>query len=176
MAHRDTTSLPEELETLRAILAAAARMVDEYVDRSSAPLRGRWERAFERMPAGDRETVVAAVEREVDLRLLTAGDGEPILGISGLRPNPGARLYLRVFDGDLPKLDRDEVMLATLRAARMMFGPDAPPRDEAYGEAVRAAFRALSPEERAALARYNRDMLRVLVECDAEAAASPVAK
>jgi hypothetical protein len=173
MAQPDATPT-EELETLKAMLSAAVKVVSQYVEQSSHPLRVRWNRVFDRMPSEDRETVLAAVEREVDLRVKTAGGGEPILGLSGLRPNPGARLYLRVFDGDLPNLDRDEIMLSTLRAARMMFGPDAPPSD-VFGEAVHAAFRALSREERAALARQNRCMLQLLAACDLEqtAAACP---
>jgi hypothetical protein len=152
-----------DLETLRAILAAAAGVLAEHAERAADPLRLRWDLAFTRMPAGDRETVVAAVEREVELRALTAGEAEPIVGLSGLRANPNARLYFRIFDGDLPDLHRDEIMLSTLRAARMLSRPDA------------LAFRALSAAERAALARHNRHMLRLLAECDAEASASPAA-
>jgi hypothetical protein len=174
MAHPPPNSAVVDLETLRAILAAAVGLLAEQGEWEADPLRLRWDRAFSRMPAGDRETVVAAVEREVELRALTAADGEPIVGLSGLRANPNARLYFRVFDGDLPNLHRDEIMLSTLRAARMLSRPDAP-EPEVFGEAVRAAFRALAPGERAALARHNRDMLHLLAECDVEASASPAA-
>jgi hypothetical protein len=129
------------------------------------------------MPARDRETVVTAVEREVDLRLATMGDGEPVLGLSELRPNPGARLYLRVFEGALPNLHRDEIMLSTIRAARLICraGVDVP-SPEIFGEAVRTAVRALSREERAALALHNRHMLQLLAACEVEEPASRSAK
>ena len=168
-------AVPEQLETLRAMLSAAAKMVAQYAERSFHPLRMRWERAFDRLPPQDRETVVAVVEREVDLRVETMADGEPIIGLSELRPNPGARLYLRVFEGALPDLHRDEIMLSTLRAARLMSRADAP-SPEIFGEAVHAAFRALSPAERAALARQNRYMLELLAACEADEAAAQSAK
>lgn len=177
MAHSDPP-VPEQLETLKAMLSAAARMVAHYVERSGHPLRMRWERAFDRMPLQDRETVVTAVEREVDLRLATMGEGEPVLGLSEVRPNPGARLYLRVFEGALPNLHRDEIMLSTIRAARLICGADAAdaPSPEIFGEAVRAAVRALSREERAALALHNRHMLQLLAACEVEEPASRSAK
>jgi hypothetical protein len=167
MANAEPPPVLDQLETLKAMLSAAARMVAQYAERSFHPLRMRWERVFDRLPPQDRETVVAAVEREVDLRVETMGDGEPIVGLSELRPNPGARLYLRVFEGALPDLHRDEIMLSTLRAARIMFRADAPPPD-IFGDAVHAAFRALSREERAALARHNRYMLQLLATCEAD--------
>jgi hypothetical protein len=166
----DATTVPQELETLKAMLSAAAKMVTQYLQRSSDPLRARWEKVFDRMPIQDRQPVLVAVEHEVDLRLKME-DGVPIMGLSELRPNPWARLYLRVFDGDLPKLHHDEIMLSTLRAARIMFAAETRP-SETFGAAVQAAFRELSPQERAAVARQNRYMLQLLAACDAEEVAA----
>ena len=120
---------------------------------------------------------VAAVEREVDLRLARWATARPSSACRAA-PNPGARLYLRVFEGALPNLHRDEIMLSTIRAARLICAADAAdaPSLEIFGEAVRAAVRALSREERAALALHNRHMLQLLAACEVEEPASSAAK
>jgi hypothetical protein len=155
------------LETLRALLQTASRTTTSLASMQE-PLMLRWTRVFTRMPAADREIVVRALEHEVDLRLLTRSR-DAIVGIDELRPNPKARLYIRVMGGrdDLPDLTRDEIMRATLRAARIMSTAHAP-RADVFEEATLDAFRALSPAERAAIGAHNRQMLALLDQAERE--------
>jgi hypothetical protein len=149
------------LETLKALLDTAARTAGS-LGSLQEPLMLRWIKVLARMPAEDRELVVRALEHEVDLRLLTRSR-DAIVGIEGLRPNPKARVYIRVMGGgdDLPDLTRDEIMRATLRAARIMSTAMAPQSD-VFEEATLDAFRALTPAERAAIGAHNRQMLALL--------------
>jgi hypothetical protein len=149
------------LETLKALLHTASCTAGSLASLQE-PLMRRWIKVFTRMPAADREVVVRALEHEVDLRLLTRSR-DAIVGIDELRPNPKARVYIRVMGGqdDLPDLTRDEIMRATLRAARIMSTAMAPQPD-VFEEATLEAFRALTPAEREAIGVHNRQMLALL--------------
>lgn len=163
------------LETLRALVRAATETVSALAALSD-PLVVRWNQLFGRMPAEDREAIVRAVEHEVDLRLLTMAQGTPIIGMRGMRPNPKARLYVRLIGGrdDLPDLTRDELMRATLRAARIMATVHAPPA-ATFEEATLDAFRVLTPAERGAVRAHNEHMLALLEQAERESAEAALA-
>lgn len=105
-------------------------------------------------------------------RVALAGE-DTIVGITGLRPNPRARVYIRIFESEQePRdLNRDEIMRATLRAARLMQGAYAP-TPEVFEEATLDAFAMLTPEERAAVAVHNRHMLALLERAERAAGTS----
>src|SRR5437867_6957209 len=104
-----------DLDTLSALLRAASAVVDQ-VSVLSDSLLERMARMFSRMPAEDREPILAILEREVDQRLaVRAPAGEFALG----SPNPNARIYTRV-SGPRPVHETRELMPGSVRAARMM--------------------------------------------------------
>jgi hypothetical protein len=162
------------LETLQALLRAASRTASGLASLQE-PLLLRWNRLFARMPAVDREVVLRALEHEVDLRVLTLAR-DAVVGIEQLRPNPKARVYIRVMGGrdDLPDLTRDEIMRATLRGARIMATALAPSPD-VFEQATLDAFRALSPAERTAIGEHNRQMLALLERAEREDQAPSIA-
>jgi hypothetical protein len=151
----------DRLGTVQALLRTAANLLDEVITPPET-LRGRWERVFDRMPAEDRATIVAVLEREVAARCIERDGGrDGLTGFTLVRANPKARLYLRAFGPPVSYDTRDEVMRATLRAARMMRAVPAELQLD-WAEATLDAFRQLEPAEREALARHNRDMLALL--------------
>src|SRR5688572_10295493 len=90
----------DTLSTLQDVLAAATRIAQ---DLSGDRLFPRLVDVFARMPAQDRETILMVLEREVDQRMLTKE--APTAALSGLnvtKPNPNARLYLRLADNEPP--------------------------------------------------------------------------
>jgi hypothetical protein len=163
------------LETLRALMRAASETVAGLASLRD-PLVSRWHQVLRRMPREDREVIVRAVEHEVNYRLLTMADGSPMIGMRGLYPNPKARLYIRVIGGrdDLPDLTRDELMRATLRAARIMATVHAP-SPAALEQGTLDAFRVLSPAERDAVRALNQQMLALLDQAEREAAEADLA-
>lgn len=150
---------PDKITTLQALLKTA-RGIAEDLSAAADALLVRWNEVFQRMPPEDRRPVLEIVEREVGLRLIERS-GSSISGFTIVKANPNARLYVRAFGPQRPYHDRDDIMRATLRAARMML--ILPPEfHDAWEEATLDAFRALSPEEREAVARHNREILALL--------------
>ena len=88
----------DRLGTLRDVLRTASTLLDQMSD----PLLDRLVRAVLRLPAPDRAVVVTVIEREADLlRLAEAADGT-LTPCRSMRPNPHARLYLRVTEQPTP--------------------------------------------------------------------------
>jgi hypothetical protein len=155
-----------KLATLFTLLETASALLEELEgvsDRQLARLAG----VFTRMPAEDREPILAILEREVELRLLARERGATVSGFDIVRPNPNARLYIRVFGRQPVYHSRDELMRATLRAARMMLHTPERMHDD-WEAATLEAFRALTPAERAAIKSHNQEMLSLLERFEGE--------
>jgi hypothetical protein len=104
------------LETLRALLDSASRVLGELDD---DPLLARLTRVYAELPTGDREPIVAILEREVQARLTADAAGD-VTGLA-LRPNPGARIYTRILGGD-PRPNPERAVRQALRAIQITHG------------------------------------------------------
>jgi len=133
----------------------------------SDELLERMARLFSRMPAEDREPILAILERETDLRVARASGAGSAFALG--RPNPNARIYTRL-SGPRPANEPRELMPASIRAARMMLLERAR-LDKEWEAAMLEAFRLLSPDERAAIMRLDRDVLALLERLESEAPA-----
>jgi hypothetical protein len=145
----------ETLDKLTSLLEAARSIARQMLDDT---LSNRLLEAFGRMPEGDREVIVGAIEREVRTRLLSQDVADDLTQIA-LRPNPNARLYLRVVE---PADRSDDVeTMAFMRAAySVQRGVDA--LDPQWRAMVVMALRSMDPEARATIDRFNatiRDLL-----------------
>lgn len=118
---------------------------------------------YARTPEEDRKVIVMVLDREVQLRRAAkAGKRGPLNGIRVTRPNPSARLYVRVHEPDGEPLygNRGEMMQAMIRTARAMHQTLATTgHTGAWQAAVRDALESVSPEELDAVAWVNREML-----------------
>jgi hypothetical protein len=105
--------VPEDdgFEAVKSLLDVAQRLV---CDLQNDPSLARLLTVFGRMPEEDREIIIGAMEREVQTRLLSREVADSLTKIA-LRPNPNARLYLRVVE---PEDRSNEVeMMAFFRAS-----------------------------------------------------------
>jgi len=161
---------PASIETVRTLLKAASDIVADLA-RSPDALALRWRRILERMPGEDREIVAGLLEREVDLRLLIREDELRIMGVNGLRPNPAARIYIRLLGcgPDVPDLTRDEIIRSVVRAARVLASVHTQ-RPDVFERGTLDAFRVLSADERTAIRRMNSEILALLDRADSECA------
>jgi hypothetical protein len=153
----------ERLDALRTLLDSASALLAEL---TGDPLFARLTHVFSQIPAAERETIVSILEREVQARA-TAEVATEITGLS-LRLNPGARLYTRVFADD-PRPNQARALASALRAIRVMDDAVAPMNSE-WTTIAREALRALGPAERASMARFAREILRLVEECESESA------
>lgn len=138
----------EKLEVLAALLDDAAEIVASLASEGD-PLLVRLGHVFARMPAEDREAILAVLEREVDFRLV-ARETAPSTGFDIVRPDPHARLYLRVVGCEVPLLSmaRDDMARAMHRAFRVMGLMLAPPLRDDWEAAMLDALATLEPDER----------------------------
>lgn len=153
--------LPERLDQLGTLLQATIATVRGL---TGDPVFVRLAAAFDRMPPEDRETVVGAVEREVDLRILT--QKSECATLSGYRvtgPNPNARLYLRVLEKDntLPALGHDDMTTALLQSMMKMPVLLSPALHEQFTNATCEAFGELDADGQEQVLRLLREMLAV---------------
>jgi len=160
---------PDKLETLKALLDAAAALV-AGMSGTPDPLFARLVHVFAGMPAEDRGPILAVLEREVERRLRAQEPSETLTGFHIVRPNPNAQLYICGFGPPPIYHNRDAVMRATLRAARLLLLSPRDSHDE-WVAATLEAFAVLAPEERTALAQHNRDMLGLLERFERQATA-----
>jgi hypothetical protein len=164
----DALSVAEDehqFDVLRSLLSSASRMVHELLN---DPLLERYLDVFARMPAGDRETIVGALEHEVQTRLLSQEMADGFTQVE-LRPNPKAQLYLRVI---APGQESQIEMVAFLRTLHtMQRGIDA--LDPHWRSLIGQALRHLDPEALEKLNSFNRAMQELLDEAARAAAASP---
>jgi len=146
------------LETVRTLLESASRLLGEFAD---DPLLARLTKVFTRMPAADREPIVAMLEREVQARVTAEAVGD-LTGLS-LRPNPRARLYTRILTDD-PRPDPRRAVQQALRAIQITHDAVAP-MDSEWKAIARNALGQASAAERANLERFARDLLGLIREC-----------
>jgi hypothetical protein len=154
-----------QLTALRGLLGAALELVAEIAD----PLLERLVAAFRRLPEEDREVIVGIIEREAESRHM--GDATASATGMALRPNPHARLYVRVIAPE-PAVEQDKIIIASARAIRML-NKVIGPIQERWRVAMLETFRGLDPDERAAVVRFNRDMLAMIEEVEHELASAP---
>src|SRR5258705_8358982 len=145
-----------QLSALRGLLAAAVDLAGQIAD----PLLERLVAVFRTLPEEDREVIIGILEREAESRRM----GDATAGTTGLmlRPNPYARLYVRVIAPE-PSIEQDKIIIASARAIRMLHKVIEPIHDR-WREAMLETFRGLEPEERASVVRFNRDMLAMVEE------------
>jgi hypothetical protein len=157
----------DTLSTLQDVLAAATRIAQ---DLSGDRLLPRLLDVFARMPEEDRETILNVLEREVDHRLLTKE--APTAALSGLnitKPNPNARLYLRLADNEPPPyVSSEEVAQSILRASRVVHRARERGHDlrTTWGPTIVEALRRVGEEERETLRGYHRTILELLEEAE----------
>lgn len=149
----------ERLETLKTLLQSAATLVAEI---TQDPAFARLVRIFFAIEPGDREPILAMLEREVQVKRTVEAGGE-VLGVS-LRPNPGAYIYTRVI-AEEPRPNRGRAVLAALRAMRAISSAVAP-MDTEWKTITRDALRGLDSDERASMVRFTREVIEVLEECE----------
>jgi hypothetical protein len=153
----------ERLEALRTLLDSASALLAEI---TGDPLFARLTQVFSQIPAAEREAIVSILEREA-LARATSEVATAITGLS-LRLNPRARLYTRVI-AEEPRPDPKRALTSALRAIRVMDDAVAPMNAE-WPTIARQALRALGPAERASMARFAREILRLVEECGSESA------
>ena len=159
---------PDALTTLRTVLASAASLAHDLVN---DPLLPRFLDVFARMPEEDRETIVNVLEREVDLCNLGKEGPSPLSGLNVAKPNPNARLYLRVSENEpAPYVAPEEIVQAVIRASRVIHrgierGADV---RGVWESAVAEGFRRLGPAERETLRWFHRTLLALLDDVDRE--------
>ncbi len=154
------TDTPDKLAALDKLLEAAEHFVNEVAgDRTFT----RLVEVFRRMPREDREVLVPVLEHEVEHRVVNA----KMASMTGytLAPNPHARLYFRVFSTSPPPAagrDRDDMMVASLRALKTMAQVLSPTVHDEWLAAAREAAEQLEPHERIAAQRVLSEMLAIL--------------
>jgi hypothetical protein len=160
---RPSESAGETVSALDTLLESAAMLVD---DLATDGLFDRLQRAFSRMPAGDREAILEVIEREVECRCFTRGTGDLATGYE-TRPNPNARLYLRVVTDERPPplMDHDELVVANyrgLRVLRFVLGP----LHGVWSSAMATAAALLEPDEREAARQVLSETLAFVEAAD----------
>ena len=168
MADRDDDTA---LGQLVDVLEVARSLVRELTE---DPLLARWMSVYRAMPDGDRETIMAVLEREVLGRHLSQGT-EKAVG-SRTHVNPNARLYIRSHETEFDHrhFDFEQMRIANVRAMRVATIIRYVPGIYAlFKEAVRAAMDEVDEPTREVSERLLRDVLAAIA--DARAAAPPEA-
>ena len=146
------------LEALRTLLDTASRLVGELAE---DPLLARWTKVFAKIPAADREAIVAVLERETQARVTASVAGD-LTGLS-LRPNPSARLYTRVLTDD-PRPNPERAVQQALRAIQITHDAVAP-MDNEWKAIARDALGQASAAERASVEHFVRELLGLVEDC-----------
>src|SRR5262245_23260426 len=153
------------LEGLQSTLEAALHLTRELTDDT---LLCRWLAAFRAIPAGDRAVVVEAIERELKARALSRAT-EDVTGQS-MVPNPHARLYVRAHESTFDRnlLERDEMMLATVRGMRVAsIIPNVPDILASWRVGTREALEHIDAQTRKAVEGLVCEVLDMLRAVDA---------
>ncbi len=157
----------DPLSTLQHVLASAAQIAH---DLAGDVLMPRVLDVFARMPTEDRETVLLLLEREVDLRNLSrAAPSGSLSGVSLTKPNPNARIYLRLTDSEpAPYVTPEEIVQAVMRAARVMHRAleRRPDLAEVWEPSMVRALAMIEPAERETVRWYHRRILELLDESE----------
>ena len=157
---------------LRDILEVAGTLARQM---SEDGLLGRLIAVFEAMPMGDRATIIAILEREVLGRYISRGTEKPVGQSTHLNPN--ARLYVRAHTSTIDHrfFDRDEMMIADIRAMRVArVIRNVPDLLALWKEALREAVDQVDEATRADAERLLQDGLDAIAEARAsEQAVTP---
>jgi hypothetical protein len=162
-ARHRSESVREAVAVLDTLLESVTALTD---DLAADGLFDRLQRVFSQMPPGDRETILRVLEREVECRCFSCGTGDIATGYE-TRPNPNARLYLRVVtdEGPPPLMDHDELVVANyrgLRVLRYVLGP----LHTVWKAAMAEAVSLLEAEERAAVRQALSEGLALVEAAD----------
>jgi len=150
-------SPPDRFEVLQSLIDAGARLARELSD---DPRLERLLTVFAHIPEGDRDTILAVLEREVQRRVVSHDIAEDFLQVE-LRPNPNAQLYFRVIE---PERKNEVEMLVFLRGLyNIRRGIDA--LGPEWSAPILAALRQMDPAERAKIDAFNAAMRALLDEC-----------
>jgi hypothetical protein len=150
-------SPPDRFEVLRSLIDAGARLAHELSD---DPRLERLLTVFARIPEGDRDAILAVLEREVQRRVVSQDIAENFLQVE-LRPNPNAQLYFRVIE---PERKNEVEMLVFLRGLyNIQRGIDTLGAE--WRAPILTALRQMDPAERAKIDAFNAAMRAVLDEC-----------
>ena len=161
----------EAFAQLRDVLDVAGALARKLTD---DPLLGRLIAVFEAMPLEDRSTIIAILEREVLGRQVSRGTEKAVSQSTHLNPN--ARLYVRAHSStvDHRYFDRDEMMIADVRAMRVArVIRNVPDLYTLWKEALREAMDHVDEATRADAETLLQDGLAAIAE--ARAAESAVA-
>jgi hypothetical protein len=160
----------DTLSTLQDVLATATQITRQLSRDALVP---RLLDLFARMPVEDRETIITVLEREVDNRnMYKHAPCGMLSGLNVTKPNPNARLYLRVTDSETPPyVSPEEIVQAVIRAARVVHraaerGLDL---ETTWGPAIVDGLRRVGASERETLRSYHRTILRLLDESESPA-------
>ncbi|HXJ33497.1 MAG TPA: hypothetical protein VMS22_05595 [Candidatus Eisenbacteria bacterium] len=156
----------DPLEALKWVVDAAHSLAR---DLQGDELLARLVKVFEKMPPDDRPIVVGALEREVQIRTLSQDVAETLTQVE-LRPNPNARIYLRVIDQE--NANNEVETMAMMRAVHsVQRGIDA--LDPTWSTMMATTLREMDPTARERIDDFNRAM-RVLL--DEAASSAPPAR
>ena len=161
---------PEAVGSLSTLLEVAASLVRRIQD---DPLLQRLVKVFEAMPVEDRPTIIGVLEREVLGRHLSRGTEKPV-GQSS-RPNPHARLYIRVHEtpADSLQFDLEQMRVANVRALRVgQIIRGVPGIHDLFKRAIRAAMDEVDEPTRQIAEALLNDVLTALNEARAAATAT----
>jgi hypothetical protein len=155
------------LRKLADIIEKAAHLAESMI---ADGILQRVVEAFRLMPLEDRDTIVTAIEREVQARRLSTAT-EDATGQS-MHANPNARLYVRSHEQAMPRqmLERDELMLAMLKGMRVSPILMVPDIHASWVDGTREALQHLDATTRATVAQLMREALALVAEAEAEPA------
>ena len=138
-------------------------------------LLGRLVAVFRSMPLQDRPVIIGLLEREVAGRALSRATEKAVQQETHVNPN--ARLYVRAHNSGIdPRIfDRDEMMIADVRAMRIAaLIRHVPQIYELWKDALREAMQQVDEATRANAEQLLRDGLDAIAEARAaEPAAEP---
>lgn len=155
------------LDTLRALLDAGLALATPLA-RAADPLLARWQRVFERVLPDDREPLLAVLESEVELRRM-AHEGESVTGLDIGRPDPNARLFVRVWERRPAIGTHHDLVQAVLRGVRVMLHTPAAIGAD-WGAITTDVVRRLDARERAGLVSQMRGWLAAAEQVEREPA------
>lgn len=159
----------EKLDVLRTLLESAARIAGELAS-GGDPLLAQLGRIVRKAPPEDLDILLAVLEREIDAKLNADVTADAMTGLS-LRPNPNARLYTRVIDRE-PTFERDEVILAAVRAMRGIHAAVREPKFLDWQAVAQEALRSASPAERESIREFCRVMAAFVESIERDLAAN----
>lgn len=162
MAEKSIPEGAEALEQLQTTLEAALGLANEL---AGDDLLGRIISVFRAMPTPDRPVIIGVLEREVTGRVLSRATEKPV-GQS-THPNPNARLYVRAHDSafDRRHFDRDEMMIADIRAMRIAcLIRNVPEIYAAWKAAIREAMDHVDENTRGVAEELLHDVLAAIAD------------